>query len=161
MVVLVATGRRNDAAPHEQSVSAPERPFGVGERRVDCAVLHRPLERPRAGPHFVLQHRRFTARKLSVSVVSSIGKIWSGTLKLAAHSSQALVPGTLDKPPLRPKAKIPYVVTYGVGVEISGGGVVAEEIAAGRTRRSALCVGGYQALVRDGLRHSGWGRAPP
>jgi hypothetical protein len=52
-------------------------------------------------------------------------------VKLAAHGERTLVPGTLDTPPLRPKAKIPYVVSYGVGVEISGGGVVAEEVANG------------------------------
>ncbi|MGA7834301.1 MAG: DUF5719 family protein [Acidimicrobiales bacterium] len=72
-----------------------------------------------------------SSRTLHVNVVSSRGKTWSGTLTLAAHASGNLVPGTLDRPPLRPKARVPYVVSYGVGVEISGGGVVAEEVAAG------------------------------
>ncbi len=72
-----------------------------------------------------------SSRTLSVNVVSNRGATWSGTRTLAAHGSTSLVPGTLDRPPLRPKAKVPYVVSYGVGVEISGGGVVAEEVAAG------------------------------
>lgn len=71
-----------------------------------------------------------SARVLDVSVVSSQGRTWSGVVRLAAHAASSLDPGALDRPPLRPRAKIPYVVTYGVGVEISGGGVVAEEVAA-------------------------------
>jgi hypothetical protein len=71
-----------------------------------------------------------TPRTLSVSVVSSQGQLWSGNVDLPAHGTQSLALGNLDKPPLRPKARVPYVVTYGVGVEISGGGVVAEEVAA-------------------------------
>jgi hypothetical protein len=70
-------------------------------------------------------------RTLSVSVVSSSGSRWSGTLELGAHQGQIVVPRTVD-PPARVKTKSGHVstpaVTYATAVQISGGGVVAEQI---------------------------------
>jgi hypothetical protein len=57
------------------------------------------------------------SRALRVSIVSDKGATWSGSLELAAYASQSLSPSTL--------------VTgnfFGVAVQISGGGVVGEEI---------------------------------
>jgi hypothetical protein len=71
------------------------------------------------------------ARSVSVSVVSSSGKIWNGTLELAAHGGQIVEPRVVD-PPTKLRAKPGRVtttsVTYATAAQISGGGVVAEEI---------------------------------
>ncbi|HTT58661.1 MAG TPA: DUF5719 family protein [Acidimicrobiales bacterium] len=72
-----------------------------------------------------------SARSVSVSVVSSSGRTWSGTLELAAHGGQILEPRVVDPPTAR-RAKSGKVttasVTYATAAQISGGGVVAEEI---------------------------------
>lgn len=71
------------------------------------------------------------ARSVSVSVVSSSGRTWSGTLELAAHGGQIVEPRVVD-PPLKSRAKSGAVttpsVTYATAAQISGGGVVADEI---------------------------------
>jgi hypothetical protein len=72
-----------------------------------------------------------TARSLSVSVVSDLGKSWTGTIELAAHAGQVVQPKVVDAP-VTHRSKSGRVTTvavnYGVGVQISGGGVVADEI---------------------------------
>ncbi len=71
------------------------------------------------------------ARSVSVSVVSSAGRTWSGTLELAAHGGQIVEPRVVD-PPQKSRAKSGKVtttsVTYATAAQISGGGVVADEI---------------------------------
>ncbi|MGC2484955.1 MAG: DUF5719 family protein, partial [Acidimicrobiales bacterium] len=71
------------------------------------------------------------ARSVSVSVVSSSGRTWSGTLELAAHGGQIVEPRVVD-PPIKSRAKSGHVttpsVTYATAAQISGGGVVANEI---------------------------------
>ena len=71
------------------------------------------------------------ARSVSVSVVSSSGRTWSGTLELAPHGGQIVEPRVVD-PPLKSRAKSGKVttasVTYATAAQISGGGVVADEI---------------------------------
>jgi hypothetical protein len=69
------------------------------------------------------------ARRLSVSVVSSDGRTWSGTVDLAAHGGQIVDPRAVD-PPTKSRAKSGKVtkVTYATAAQISGGGVVAEQI---------------------------------
>jgi hypothetical protein len=71
------------------------------------------------------------ARKLNVSVVSDVGKTWTGTIELAAHAGQVVQPKVLDAP-VTQRSKSGRVTTvaanYGVAVQISGGGVVADEI---------------------------------
>ncbi|MGC2168504.1 MAG: DUF5719 family protein [Acidimicrobiales bacterium] len=71
------------------------------------------------------------ARSVSVSVVSSSGRTWSGTLELAAHGGQIVEPRVVD-PPTASRAKSGKVttasVTYATAAQISGGGVVADEI---------------------------------
>jgi hypothetical protein len=70
-------------------------------------------------------------RDLSVSVVSSRGTTWSGALELGAHQSQVIEPSAVDVSKLN--------ATYGVAVQISGGGVVGEEVE-GSNRAEAPCV---------------------
>lgn len=70
-------------------------------------------------------------RSLSVTVVSDRGKTWSGTVELAAHAGQVVQPRIVDAPATH-RSKAGRVTTapvsYGVAVQISGGGVVADEI---------------------------------
>jgi hypothetical protein len=72
-----------------------------------------------------------TARSLNVSVVSDLGKSWTGTIELAAHAGQVVQPKVVDAP-VTHRSKSGRITTvavnYGVGVQISGGGVVADEI---------------------------------
>jgi hypothetical protein len=70
-------------------------------------------------------------RNLSVSVVSSLGTTWSGALELGAHQGQFIEPSVLDASTKN--------ATYGVAVQISGGGVVGEEVEGG-DRAEAPCV---------------------
>ncbi len=70
-------------------------------------------------------------RNLSVSVVSSLGTTWSGALELGAHQGQFIQPSVLDQSTKN--------ATYGVAVQVSGGGVVGEEIE-GSDRAEAPCV---------------------
>ncbi|MGH3733768.1 MAG: DUF5719 family protein [Acidimicrobiales bacterium] len=70
-------------------------------------------------------------RSLSISVVSSLGKTWSGTVELAAHTGQSIQPGVVDAPIVRhtKSGRVSTVAeSYGVAAQISGGGVVADEI---------------------------------
>ena len=71
------------------------------------------------------------ARRLSVSVVSDLGTSWSGTIELAAHAGQVVQPKVLDAPATH-RSKSGHVtsvaVNYAVAVQISGGGVVGDEI---------------------------------
>ncbi len=129
VVALVATGL---AATYHHAKNPSQLPSGlsVSLNAESTALYCTGLSSGAAPGHISFFNTAIHARRLSVSVVSSQGRIWSGNLEIAAHSTQSLIPARVDKPPLRPKAKVPYVVTYGVGVEISGGGVVAEEIAA-------------------------------
>jgi hypothetical protein len=130
VVALVATGL---AATFHHAKNPSQLPSGlsVSVNAESTALYCTGISSGPAPGHVSFYNTASQARRLSVSVVSSRGQLWSGNVELAAHGTQALVLSNLDKPPLRPKARVPYVVTYGVGVEISGGGVVAEEVAAG------------------------------
>jgi Family of unknown function (DUF5719) len=66
-------------------------------------------------------------RDLSVSVVSDHGAVWNGSIELAAHGARVIEPSALDVGAKSSKAA--PLTSYGVGVQISGGGVVAEETA--------------------------------
>jgi hypothetical protein len=71
------------------------------------------------------------ARTANVSVVSNLGTSWKGTVELAAHEGQIVQPRLVDASAThRTKSGRVTAVTssYGVAVQISGGGVVAEEI---------------------------------
>ncbi|HWD95217.1 MAG TPA: DUF5719 family protein [Acidimicrobiales bacterium] len=129
VVALVVTGF---ATTFHRTHNPSQLPSGlsVSVNAESTALYCTGLSSGPAPGHISFYNTASQPRRLSVSVVSSQGRLWSGTLEVAAHSTQSLVPGNLDKPPLRPKAKVPFVVTYGVGVQISGGGVIAEEIAA-------------------------------
>jgi hypothetical protein len=70
-------------------------------------------------------------RNLSVSVVSSRGTAWTGAVELGAHQSQSVEPSVLDASTKN--------ATYGVAVQVSGGGVVGEEIE-GTNRAEAPCI---------------------
>jgi Family of unknown function (DUF5719) len=76
------------------------------------------------------------ARSLSVSIVSDRGETWNGAIELAGHQSQSIEPSVIDKNTSKVK-----VVSYGVAVQISGGGVVGEEVA-GTNRAEVPCVAG-------------------
>lgn len=71
-----------------------------------------------------------SSRALSVSIVSDKGNKYSGSIELAAHASQSIVPSALDKGN-----------NFGVAIQISGGGVVGEEIT-GTNRAETPCVAG-------------------
>jgi hypothetical protein len=128
VLALVATGFAT-TWHHPRNPSELPSGLSVSVNAESTALYCTGLSSGAAPGHVSFYNTADQARTLSVSIVSSRGQIWSGTVRLAAHAAQALTPGTLDKPPLRPKAKVPYLVTYGMGVEISGGGVVAEEVA--------------------------------
>jgi hypothetical protein len=71
------------------------------------------------------------ARSLGVTVVSNLGATWSGTIELGAHAGQIVVPTKVDAPAVhRTKSghATTAVVSYAVAAQISGGGVVADEI---------------------------------
>ncbi len=129
VVALVGTGL---AATYHHAKNPSQLPsgFSVSLNAESTALYCTGLSSGAAPGHVSFYNTASKSRRLSVSVVSSQGRTWSGDLEIAAHSTQSLIPASVDKPPLRPKAKVPYLVTYGVGVEISGGGVAAEEIAA-------------------------------
>jgi hypothetical protein len=71
------------------------------------------------------------ARSLNVSVVSDLGRTWTGTIELAAHAGEVVQPKEVDAP-VTHRSKSGHVTTvavnYGVAVQISGGGVVGDEI---------------------------------
>jgi hypothetical protein len=67
------------------------------------------------------------SRSLSLSVVSDTGKTYSSSIELAAHGAQSIQPGVLDSG-----------ASFGVAVQISGGGVVGEEIS-GTNRAEVPC----------------------
>jgi hypothetical protein len=68
------------------------------------------------------------ARSLALSVVSNDGHSYTSTLELAAHASQSIQPSVLDQGD-----------DFAVAVQVSGGGVVGEEVA-GSDRAEAPCV---------------------
>ncbi|MHB8379904.1 MAG: DUF5719 family protein [Acidimicrobiales bacterium] len=70
------------------------------------------------------------SRSLSVSVVSDQGRTYRGTIELSAHAAQSIEPSVVDKSARG--------ATYAVAVQISGGGVVGEEIA-GTKRTEVPC----------------------
>jgi hypothetical protein len=70
------------------------------------------------------------SRSLSVSVVSDKGNAYHGSIELAAHAAQSVEPSVVDKSAAG--------ATYAVAVQISGGGVVGEEIA-GTNRTEVPC----------------------
>lgn len=67
------------------------------------------------------------ARTLAVSVVSNEGHVYTTTLELAAHTAQSIQPAVVDQGD-----------SFAVAVQVSGGGVVGEEIA-GTDRAEAPC----------------------
>lgn len=69
-----------------------------------------------------------SSRGLSVSIVSDKGSTYSSSIELAPNASQSIVPSALVKGN-----------NFGVAVQISGGGVVGEEIA-GTNRAETPCV---------------------
>jgi hypothetical protein len=69
-------------------------------------------------------------RNLSVSLVSSRDTLWSGSVELGAHQAQSIEPSVLDASTKN--------ATYGVAVQVSGGGVVGEEIE-GTSRAETRC----------------------
>lgn len=129
VVALVATGLAT-TWHHPSNPSALPSGLSVSVNAESTALYCTGLSSGPAPGHVSFYNTATQSRTLSVTIVSSRGQTWSSTLTLAPHGAQALIPSVLEKPPLRPKAKVPYVVTYGIGVEISGGGVVAEEVAA-------------------------------
>lgn len=74
------------------------------------------------------------SRSLEVTIVSDRGDTYVTTLELAAHASASLVPSALAKGD-----------NFGVAAQVSGGGVLGEEIA-GSNRAEAPC-------VATGVRH--------
>jgi hypothetical protein len=128
VVVLVATGLVT-TLHHTRNPSQLPSGLSVSVNAESTALYCTGISSGPAPGHVSFFNTASETRSLSVSVVSNLGQLWSGTVVLPAHGSKALVLANLDKPPLRPKANVPYVVTYGVGVQISGGGVVAEEVA--------------------------------
>ncbi|HVA52803.1 MAG TPA: DUF5719 family protein [Acidimicrobiales bacterium] len=71
-----------------------------------------------------------SSRSLSVSVVSDKGNTYQGSIELAGHSAQSIEPSVVDKGAAGEN--------FGVAVQISGGGVVGEEIA-GTSRTEVPC----------------------
>jgi hypothetical protein len=71
-----------------------------------------------------------SSRSLSVSVVSNRGNTYHGSIELAAHAAQSIEPSVIDKSAVGDN--------FGVAVQISGGGVVGEEIA-GTNRAEVPC----------------------
>ncbi len=69
-------------------------------------------------------------RSLSVSVVSSRGVSWTGSIEIAAHDLKSVYPSVVDHGVLGE--------SFGVAALVTGGGVVGEEIA-GTSRTSAPC----------------------
>lgn len=80
---------------------------------------------PRAG-RITFYNTASGPRHLSISVYSDKGTQWSGSIELASHGLQSIEPSVVDK---STTATTGLATSYGVAVQISGGGVVAEEIA--------------------------------
>ena len=66
-------------------------------------------------------------RHLTVSIVSDRGATWDGSIELPTHGVQSLEPSVLVVGAKSATGSPP--TSYGVGVQISGGGVVGEEVA--------------------------------
>ena len=129
VVALVGTGLAT-TLHHPRNPSALPSGLSVSVNAESTALYCTGLTSGPAPGRVSFYNTATQTRTLNVSIKSSRGQTWTGTVKLAAHGARVLVPSSLDKAPLRPKAKVPYVVSYGIGVEISGGGVIAEELAA-------------------------------
>ena len=65
-------------------------------------------------------------RHLGISVYSDNGRQWDGSIELASHGLQSIEPSVLDASATTAKG---LTTSYGVAVQISGGGVVGDEIA--------------------------------
>ncbi len=129
VVALVGTGLAT-TLHHPRNPSALPSGLSVSVNAESTALYCTGLTSGPAPGRVSFYNTATQTRTLNVSIKSSRGQTWTGTVKLAAHGARVLVPSSLDRAPLRPKAKVPYVVSYGIGVEISGGGVIAEELAA-------------------------------
>jgi len=94
-VLLAATGvAATFVTP--PTLHTAQRPVGVYQRRINCALLHRSLECVAGRISFF--NTANAARKLSVSVVSDLGRTWTGTIELAAHAGQVVQPKVVDAP---------------------------------------------------------------
>jgi Family of unknown function (DUF5719) len=81
-------------------------------------------------------------RHLSVSIFSDKGTTWNGSIELAPHALQSIDPSVLDHSTTTAKG---VTASYGVAVQISGGGVVGQEIAY-NNRAEVPCIS--QGLTR-------------
>ena len=126
LVLLVATGVVTSL---HRPVNPSELPNGlsVSLDAESTALYCTGISNARGTPGRVTFFNTSSAsRNLSVSVVSDKGNLYHGSIELAAHAAQSIEPGVVDKSATS--------ATYAVAVQISGGGVVAEEIAGtGRT----------------------------
>lgn len=122
-VVLAVTGYATTRRPPVNPTALPSG-LAVSMNAESTALYCTGLtSSPGAPARVIFYNTASVARHLAVSVVSNDGRTATSTLELAGHASESLVPST-------------EVVgtAYAVAVQISGGGVVGEEVAG--TRRA-------------------------
>jgi hypothetical protein len=137
VIVLGATGAVT-SLHHAENPSVLPSGFQISLDAESTALYCTGLSNASGTPGRVTFYNTAAAsRNLSVSVVSNKGNTWHGSLELGAHATQSIEPSVLDKSAVGDD--------YGVAVQISGGGVVGEEIA-GTQKTSVPCDAG-------GIRH--------
>jgi hypothetical protein len=130
LVILVATGV---ATTLRHPVNPSELPSGlsVSLDAESTALYCTGISSASGAPGRVtFYNTSSSSRSLSVSVVSDKGTSYQGVIELAAHAAQSIEPSVVDKGPSGG--------TYAVAVQISGGGVVGEEVA-GTNRTEVPC----------------------
>jgi len=128
LVVLVATGVVTSLRPATNPSVLPSG-LTVSLDAESTALYCTGLSTSQGAPGRVtFLNTSTSSRALSVSIVSDKGNTYSGSIELAAHASQSIVPSALDKGD-----------NFGVAIQISGGGVVGEEIT-GTNRAETPCV---------------------
>lgn len=128
LVVLVVTGAVMTLRP---STNPSHLPSGLAvsmnaeSTALYCTGLSSGAGRP---GRVTFYNTASVSRRLSVSVVSDKGNTYTSSIELAGHAAQSIEPSVVDKGS-----------NFGVAVQISGGGVVGEEIAGSR-RAEVPCV---------------------
>lgn len=132
VVALVAAAGVALSVTHPKNPAAPASGLSVTIDAESTALYCTGLSNGPGAPGRVTFYNTANGpRNLSVNVVSSRGTSWSGAVELGAHQAQSIEPSVLDASTKN--------ATYGVAVQISGGGVVGEEVE-GTGRAEAPCV---------------------
>ena len=118
VAALVATGVASSLAKSSNPSTLPNG-LAVSTLAESTALYCTGLTSSKGGleGHVTLLNTTGSARNVTIDVVSDTAKSWTGTLRLAPHASKSIAPDS--------------VVTgnnFGVALQISGGGVVGEEV---------------------------------